>query len=256
MSDKSEETEPVVPATVDRRAVLSRGAALVGGLMAGQLLISGKAQAQSKKAAAAPANTFTVSIVGEAMVTRSFSKLTDPKLLGIRKLLQDSDLAYGHMEMNIAEDNELKWTPRGAVGQAGYLYASPQIAQDLKWLGIDVMSLAQNHSLDWVAEGLLATIKHCDENGIAHAGTGINLEVARAPGFFEKDKGRMALVSIASGDNAYEWAGLPKGSHPGRPGVNMMRMRTINRVPKATADQLKAVAKNLEPISKLFEQDA
>jgi poly-gamma-glutamate synthesis protein (capsule biosynthesis protein) len=245
MSDRIEQPEPVVPATIDRRTLLSRGAAAVGGLFAGQFLVSGEAQAQSKKSAAPAANSFTVSIVGEAMVTRSFSKLTDPNLLGIRKLLQDSDLAYGHMEMNIAEDDELKWTPRGAVGQAGYLYASPQIAKDLKWLGVDVMSLAQNHSLDWGSEGLLATIKHCEENGIAHAGTGINLEVARAPGFLEKDKGRMALVSIASGDNAYEWAGLPKGSHPGRPGVNMMRMRTINRVPKAAADQLKAVAKGL-----------
>jgi poly-gamma-glutamate synthesis protein (capsule biosynthesis protein) len=238
------ENEPTMNNPIDRRTMLSTGAAMVGGLIAGQML-PGVAKAAAAKPAAPPANTFTVGIFGEAMVTRSFSMLTDPNFLGIRKLLQESDLAYGHMEMNIAADEEMKWTPRGPVGQAGYLYASPQIAKDLRWLGADVMSLAQNHSLDWGPEGLLGTIRHCGENGIACAGTGINLEAARAPGFFEVEKGRMALVSIASGNNAYEWAGLPKGKHPGRPGVNPMRMRTINRVPKATADQLKAVAKSL-----------
>jgi Bacterial capsule synthesis protein PGA_cap len=244
MSDKFDKFS-VIPESMDRRKLLTTGSTLVGGLIAAQVLRPRTAHAQTKTAAKTPANTFTVGILGEAMVTRSFSKLTDPNFLSIRKLMMESDLAYGHMEMNIVADDEMKWTPRGPVGQAGYLYASPQIAKDLAWLGIDAMSLAQNHSADWGPEGLLGTIKHCEENGIAHAGTGENLEVARAPGFFELEKGRMAMVSIASGNNAYEWAGYAKGKHPGRPGVNPMRMRTINRVPKATADQLKAVSKGL-----------
>ncbi len=244
MSDKFDKFN-AVPESMDRRKLLSNGSTLVGGLIAAQALRPRTAHAQSKTAAKTPSNTFTVGILGESMVTRSFSKLTDPNFLAIRKIMQEADLGYAHMEMNIAADDELKWTPRGPVGQAGYLYASPQIAKDLAWLGIDTMSLAMNHSLDWGPEGLLATIKHCEENGIAVAGTGINLEAARMPGFFEIEKGRMSLVSIASGNNAYEWAGLAKGKHPGRPGVNPMRMRTINRVPKATADQLKAVAKSL-----------
>ena len=247
MTDKSDELGSSHKANnpMDRRTVLGSGAAMVGGLIAAQMLPGAAKAAAAKQPAAPPPNTFTVGIVGEAMVTRSFSMQTEPEFLGIRKLLQDSDLAYGHMEMNIVADDEMKWTPRGPVGQAGYLYAPPQIAKDLKWLGLDAMSLAQNHSLDWGPEGLLGTIRHCEDNGIGHAGTGINLEVARAPGFFEVEKGRMALVSIASGNNAYEWAGYAKGKHPGRPGVNPMRMRTINRVTKAAADQLKGVARSL-----------
>jgi poly-gamma-glutamate synthesis protein (capsule biosynthesis protein) len=234
---------------MDRRTVLGKGAALVGSLFAAQTLAP--AQAASKdKAAASPADrSFTLCVVGEAMVTRPFSMHTEPEFLGIVKLLRDADLSYGHLEMNLANDDELVWAMRGSSGGAGYLVGTPQIAEDLKWAGIRVMSVAQNHSLDWGPQGMLATIKHCNAAGIAVAGTGHNLEEARSPTFLETDKGRMALVSIASGNSAFEWAGLPKGKTPGRPGVNPLRVRTVYQVPHATAEQLKAAGKGLGVLS-------
>jgi poly-gamma-glutamate synthesis protein (capsule biosynthesis protein) len=183
------------------------------------------------------------------MVTRPFAVLTDPNFLSIVKLMREADVSYAHLEMNIASDDELVWAMRGSSGGAGYLVADPKIAEDLAWAGVDTMSVANNHSLDWGPEGLLATIKNCNKAGIAVAGTGRNLEAAREPTYFENAKGRMALISIASGNSAFEWAGLPKGKTPGRPGINPMRLRTIYEVPHATADQLKAAGKGLGVLS-------
>src|SRR5258706_10551913 len=123
------------------------------------------------------------------------------------------------------------------------MIADPQVAKDCKWAGIDALSLAMNHSFDWGPEGIRSTIKYCRENGIAHAGTGENLEEARRPGFFDVDKYRCAIVSLASGNNVYEWAGLPKGSVPGRPGMNPLRVSTRYEVPHAAAARPKAIGK-------------
>lgn len=228
---------------MSRRGLLGGGAMLLGTAAVAQAARPRKGV--SKTTSGNAANTFTVSIVGEAMLTRRFSMLTDPDFLGIVKLMRDADVAYAHLEMNLADDSEIGWAMRGSSGGAGYLVADPKLADDLAWMGVDVMSLAQNHSLDWGPSVTLATIRHCNDAGIATAGTGKNLEVARAPGFFETPKGRMALVSIASGDSAFEWAGLPKGPSEGRPGVNPLRVRTIYEVPHDTAAQLKAAGKGL-----------
>ena len=236
----------------NRRSVLG-GSAAVGGLLAAAFARPPKAKAQGKKAPAkapAPAEkTFTVVAVGEMMVTRSFNMRTEPEFQGILKLMRGADLCYGHLEMNIGSAEELKWTPRGTAGVASYMIADPQIAKDLKWAGIDCMSLANNHSFDWGPEGVMSTIKHCEENGIAHAGTGINLEAAREPYYFEKPKARVGFVSLASGNNAYEWAGLPKAEIPGRPGMNPLRVTTHYEVDHASAEQLRAIGKKLGVLS-------
>ena len=243
---------------MDRRALLGKGAALVGGLLAGQMLPSETAAAQSRPAAPAtrpdtPAprssNTWNLTVVGETMAVRPFSMLTDPDFLAIVKMIRDSDLAYGHLEMNIAAPDELGYAARGSSGGAGYLVADPVIAKDLKWAGIDALSVANNHSFDWGEKGLLATIKNCNRAGIAVAGTGADLEAAREPVYFEKEKGRVSLVSISSGNSAFEWAGLAKANTPGRPGINPIRLRTVYQVDHSTADQLKATGKNLGILS-------
>src|SRR5579872_3259677 len=156
---------------IDRRTLLG-GTAVMGGLLAAQSMQPAAAAPTKIVAAGANGKNFTVSIVGEAMVTRPFSMQTDPAFTGIVKILRESDLSYAHLEMNIARDDELGWAMRGSSGGAGYLVADPRIAEDLAWAGIDTMSVANNHSLDWGPEGLLATIKNCNKAGIAVAGTG------------------------------------------------------------------------------------
>ncbi len=75
----------------------------------------------------------------------------------------------------------------------------PQIADDLKWAGVDIVSNAFNHSGEFGPSGVLSTRRHCRRAGLACAGTGRDLEEARAPGYLETKKGRVALVSITSG---------------------------------------------------------
>jgi poly-gamma-glutamate synthesis protein (capsule biosynthesis protein) len=245
MSDELKASNPV-----DRRTVLGRGAAVVGGLFAGQFLKPGKAEAAAvANAPPRKPNEFLVSAVGELMPVRSFSMQTEPEFLDVLKLLRESDLTYGHLEMNLADDNEIGWSGRGSSGGAGYLIADAKLAQDIKWAGIDCLSLAMNHSYDWGPEGMLATKRNCEKAGIAVAGTGSDLEEAGSPVFFEKDKARVAMVSCCSGNSPFEWAGYGKGKIPGRPGVNMLRLKKLFVVDQSTAAQLKDAGRKMGTLS-------
>jgi poly-gamma-glutamate synthesis protein (capsule biosynthesis protein) len=238
---------------MDRRTVIGRSAAVLGGLFAGQLLPAGKAEAQAENKTrsnnASRNNEFLFTAVGELMPVRPFSMQTEPEFLDVIKLLRESDLTYGHLEMNLADDDEVSWAARGSSGGAGYLIADAKLADEIKWAGIDALSLAMNHSYDWGAEGMLATKKNCQRAGIAVAGTGRDLEEATEPAYFEKDKARVALVSCASGNSPFEWAGYGKGKIPGRPGVNQLRLKKLFMVDKSTADQLKEAGRKLGSLS-------
>jgi poly-gamma-glutamate capsule biosynthesis protein CapA/YwtB (metallophosphatase superfamily) len=242
--------------TMNRRTLLGRGIAMMGGLLAGLSIHSGRAYGQTKPKAVTRQgdNTWNVVVAGETMSARPFSMHTEPEFLAVVKLLRDSDITYAHLEMNLGEPEELKWAAHGAgkagsAGGASFLMAPSKVAQDLKWAGVDVMSLAHNHCMDWGVPGMLATINACKRAGIVGAGTGMSLEEARGPAFVEKDKGRVALISISSPNSAPDRAGLPKGSIPGRPGANSLRMIFKYEVDHNAAEHLKEIAQKLNVLT-------
>jgi poly-gamma-glutamate capsule biosynthesis protein CapA/YwtB (metallophosphatase superfamily) len=242
--------------TMDRRTLLGRGAATFGGLLAGLSLRPGGAYGRTKSQSGTQHgnDVWNVVVAGETMAVRPFSMHTEPEFLGVVNLLRGSDVTYAHLEMNFGDPEELLWAAKGAgragsAGGASSLSAPSRVAQDLKWAGIDMLSLAYNHAMDWGVAGMQSTIKACNRAGLVGAGTGMSLEEARGPAFCEKDKGRVALISASSPNSAPERAGLPKGSIPGRPGVNCIRMIYKYEVDHETAEQLRALGKKLNVLS-------
>jgi poly-gamma-glutamate synthesis protein (capsule biosynthesis protein) len=229
---------------LNRRDLLGKGTALTGSLLAG-MAAQKKAAAQTPARPRTPDNEWNVVIAGETMAVRPFAMHTEPEFQGIVKLLKESDVTYAHLEELLGSSQQMVPASRGAAGAAGYLIAEPRIAEDLKAVGVDLMSLANNHSMDWGYEGIRSTLETFEKSGLTGAGIGRDLEEARAPGFCEKDKGRVALISTSAGNSAYEWAGLPKGTVPGRPGVNPFRATMRYMVDHETAAQFKAGAKKL-----------
>ncbi len=82
----------------------------------------------------------------------------------IQKYLQVADIAVGNLETTFAGKE---------VGYSNYpTFNSPErLAYDLKTLGLDVLSTANNHSLDKRYNGLVSTLNFLDDAGIAHTGT-------------------------------------------------------------------------------------
>jgi poly-gamma-glutamate capsule biosynthesis protein CapA/YwtB (metallophosphatase superfamily) len=163
----------------------------------------------------------SLAIAGECMCTRPFSMHEEPEFLDLIKILRGADTTYCHMEMNIFEKGS-SYPGRPVAPSA--LQADPIIADELKWAGIDLVSSAYNHTLDWGLPGVLGTNDNLDRVGIVHAGTGNNLEEAREPAYFESKAGRVAIISMSSGHHPYDSAGAVKSPVRGRPGVNPLRV--------------------------------
>lgn len=183
-------------------------------------------------------------MAGECMVSRPFAMYDEPDALAIWDLLRDADVTYGHLEMNFAHLEELKWPARGQ-GIGSYMVSDPKIAHDLRWAGFDLMSTAHNHSFDYGPEGLVATRKHMREAGIVTAGTGTDLELASEPGYVETRNGRVALISAASGNQHFMWANLAKSGLSARPGVNPLRLSFEFMLDPETAEHVKDFARKL-----------
>ena len=82
----------------------------------------------------------------------------------VQKYLQLADISVGNLETTFAGKSR---------GYSNYpTFNTPeQLAYNLKTLGLDVLSTANNHSLDKGYSGLTSTLNFLDDAGIAHTGT-------------------------------------------------------------------------------------
>lgn len=72
----------------------------------------------------------------------------------------------------------------------------------LKALDVDVVTLANNHVLDYDEQGVLDTIEFCKENSIITIGAGKNKEEASKSFYLDTPEGKIAIINIAEN----EWA--------------------------------------------------
>jgi poly-gamma-glutamate synthesis protein (capsule biosynthesis protein) len=96
----------------------------------------------------------------------------------------------------------------------------PAIAAELKWAGVDMVAAANNHAFDYGSTGVLETLEHVEAAGIKLAGTGRDLQAARAPAFLGADNGTAGLVAMASSFIPYGRASNARPDMHGRPGLN------------------------------------
>ena len=87
-----------------------------------------------------------------------------PMFKYIKKHFKNSTVNIGNLESSFGGRKR---------GYSGYpLFNAPEhLAVDLKQLGVNIMTTANNHTLDMGFDGLRNTLKHLDKVGIKHTGT-------------------------------------------------------------------------------------
>jgi poly-gamma-glutamate synthesis protein (capsule biosynthesis protein) len=124
-----------------------------------------------------------------------------------------------------------------------YMASPPRIAAELKWAGFDMLAHANNHAFDYGSSGVLETIEHVEREGLLVAGSGPDLQNARAPRYIQSNGSTVALVALASDFVPYGKASQSRGDLRGRPGVNPLTVkrgriihlrlgRTLSRFPR------------------------
>jgi len=176
---------------------------------------------------------FTVAAVGDVMVKRAGAEMADPAFQGVFQIIRDADVGFGNMEGNLSDIEHFDGPMRGMMGDK-------DVAPALKKIGFDLMNRANNHIFDSDRESMYSTMAELDRAGIVHAGTGKNLEDARAPSFLDTPKGRVSLVAMHTPNQAGNTSGATyrTGNVGGRPGLNALNYTVYYHV---TAEQLAAI---------------
>ena len=131
----------------------------------------------------------TILACGDVGVKRSDC---DSIFAGCASTLGRADLCFAQLETTISDRGAKVPNARLAMR------APPAMARAAKAAGIDVMSFAGNHCLDYGYEAFGDTMRHAAAAGIALCGAGESLEVARRPALLDASGVRVAVLAASS----------------------------------------------------------
>jgi poly-gamma-glutamate synthesis protein (capsule biosynthesis protein) len=139
----------------------------------------------------------TIALAGDTMLGRKVAEA----ISGTQSLLSDevveitraADLFVLNLECCISERGS-RWPEPGKP----FFFRAPPAATDvLARLGVDCVTLANNHALDYGTDALLDTFEHLRSAGIAWVGAGPTRADARAPAVLEAKGLRLAVLGCS-----------------------------------------------------------
>jgi poly-gamma-glutamate capsule biosynthesis protein CapA/YwtB (metallophosphatase superfamily) len=150
--------------------------------------------------------TVTLALAGDTMLGRGVAErlrtvapreLFDPR---IRELVAGADLFLLNLECCVSARGE-----RWPSSDKGFFFrAPPDAVETLTWLGVDCVTLANNHALDYGPEALLDTLELLAGAGIATVGAGGDQAAARAPALLRRRGLDIAVLGVT--DHPSEFA--------------------------------------------------
>lgn len=160
---------------------------------------------------------------------------------GVKDILSAGDITFANMECPISTSG------KKLPGKGITFRADPAVVDAVKYAGIDVLSLANNHILDYDDPALLDTLRLLDGAGIYRAGAGENIEQAREPAIVEKNGLKMAFLAYSDMADIYFSNSYKKvfAAAEDRPGVAPTDIGMILEDVRAAKQQADIVAVSL-----------
>ncbi len=157
--------------------------------------------------------TITLALAGDTMLGRGVAQVLErsgPDALFSDEVVEATrraDLFVLNLECCISERGD----PWPAPGKPFFFRAPPVATEALARLGVDCVTLANNHALDYGVEALLDTFERLRSAGIAWVGAGPDAVQARAPAVLEASGFRLAVIGVT--DHPSDFAA--GDDHPG-----------------------------------------
>ncbi|WP_233853005.1 CapA family protein [Paraburkholderia sp. HD33-4] len=159
----------------------------------------------------AQAGTLTVALTGQSMI-RGDTRLDAPEAASVIRSLIKGDVAFTNFEAAVYDPK------KGGTARDGRFASPPGAMEALKSFGFNLLSLANNHSFDVKAPGIVNTLETAEGLEMAHAGIGRDLAAANKAIHIETPKGKVAFISFASGQ-----IGAARATES-QPGVSELRI--------------------------------
>ena len=131
----------------------------------------------------------TIAIVGDIFPQQPLPQ--SAALAEVRAALDAADIAFGNLETPVSE--------RGAPTEKWInMRMPPALLTDVRGLGFTVLTLANNHMLDFGAVAFFDTLEHLRAAGLRAVGAGANLDAAWRAEVLQLDSLKVAFLGAAS----------------------------------------------------------
>lgn len=161
------------------------------------------------------AGEIIITAVGDIMLAGRWApylkqKGYDHPFQNVRKVLASSDINLANLESPIADSGH-EYT-----GKMFRFRAEHHVAQALRNAGFNLVTLANNHSMDFGGVALIETLQRLSENGIAWIGAGRNLSEAREMALYTIKGKKVAFLGYSLTRPVEFFAGKDRpGTAPG-----------------------------------------
>jgi poly-gamma-glutamate capsule biosynthesis protein CapA/YwtB (metallophosphatase superfamily) len=179
-----------------------------------------------------------LAVTGDSIITRRGAIFEDASMVELVDLITQADVAFTNLEVL---PNDFQGFPALESG-GSHFAAHSWVMDELTEMGFNLFGCANNHSLDYSIEGLLATIEVLEAREVAFAGVGRNLAESRMPVYLDTPAGSVAMISCSSTFHTGQEAAEQRPDMIGRPGLNPLRYDTTYFVTQEQFDGIRDLA--------------
>ena len=183
----------------------------------------------------------TFSATGDSFITRRLPS-KNVSFEEIKSIIQMAEAKFTNLEVTAHNQEGFPSAQSGGT----WAITSPEVLNDIKDYGFNLIAWANNHTLDYSYGGLKATERYLNQYGFVHAGAGKNLASASTPKYLDCPSGRVALIAATSSFHESWIAGEQRRDVIGRPGVNPLRVVTTYNVTSEDFNHLQGIADDVE----------
>ena len=233
----------LVPVRAARLAIISIALARVAGAQSDPAVRAPAPTAQTPATSlvfAAPAKAtvkdgFVYAVLGDISQVKPVTGLGVASLDAVLKVVKSADFALANQEGPAFDVQTRKF----AVNETGAMFPQDTTAPwDIKNMGVHMVTVANNHGMDYGADALMEDLRLLKAAGIAYAGAGANMREARAATVLATPKGRVAVVASAGTFKPNFAAADGRGALAERAGISTVRTTLFQQV---TAPEMKAL---------------
>lgn len=150
----------------------------------------------------------------------------------VKKIFSEADIRIATLECAIGENMPFDPIKMENPLWRNIIYAPDNAIEKLNTLGINLVSLANNHIYDLSEEGLINTISLLKNNGIQYVGAGFNYEDASKPAVFEVKNKTIAILAYMEA----HWR-APHPASTETAGINLLYMEKVLKDIKSAKDK-------------------
>ena len=184
---------------------------------------------------------FVYAVLGDISQVKPVTGLGAAEFDDVLKIVRGADFALANQEGPAFHTA----TKRFAVNETGAMFPEDTTAPwDIKNMGVDMVTVANNHGMDYGADALFEDLRLLKSAGLSYAGAGANMREARAATLLTTPKGRVTVVATAGTFKPNFAAADGRGALAERAGISTVRTTMFQQVTASemkTLQQLKAM---------------